>query len=455
MAKLISMMRSVTLIGLLFGMVLCDIDELDDIGDMDFGDMDFGDMDFGGMGDYYGGMGGYGGYGGYGDYGGYGGYDSGPSYTELSDEADLEAFLSDEDQVGSAKVVGFFLEENEEDIEQFQALSSDLKYEGDYKFAYTTEADLLQARKYKGSAVLVYHAPRHTSAKYEKPRKRFPGKSLQDLESVKKFVHKAATPLVGELTWSNMAVYTDALGLPVLTLFAAVDHAKNEKGYTYFANRLRRVAQDYKGKLSFNIADKEMFSHLAKEHGEDAMDLEGKNAVGVGIKKGKMVYTMEGEFSTDALRAFVEAFVAGTLQGKEVVEPDYSSYGEEEEEDYDDGDSAVIESTPETFEADALAAGTAALVEFYAPWCGHCKQLKPEYRRLAAAFEGDAAVNVVAYDASSHGAPEGFDVQGFPTLVFLPADDKSTPEPYEGPRTAEAMEEFIRDRIGGGAKAEL
>ena len=48
-----------------------------------------------------------------------------------------------------------------------------------------------------------------------------------------------------------------------------------------------------------------------------------------------------------------------------------------------------------------------------------------------------------AFDASEEGAPEGFDVQGFPTLFFLPGD-RSTPLPYEGAREAKAMVAFVQ-----------
>lgn len=53
-------------------------------------------------------------------------------------------------------------------------------------------------------------------------------------------------------------------------------------------------------------------------------------------------------------------------------------------------------------------------------------------------------VTIAAMDASTHTAPEQFDVQGFPTLFFVPGDKSKAPIPYEGHRETKAMSDFIR-----------
>ena len=58
------------------------------------------------------------------------------------------------------------------------------------------------------------------------------------------------------------------------------------------------------------------------------------------------------------------------------------------------------------------------MVEFYAPWCGHCKSLAPEYEKAARALKG--IINIGAVDMTTDqavGAP--FNIQGFPTIKFF------------------------------------
>ena len=49
-----------------------------------------------------------------------------------------------------------------------------------------------------------------------------------------------------------------------------------------------------------------------------------------------------------------------------------------------------------------------------------------------------------AFDASEDSPPDGFDIQGFPTLFFVPGD-KSSPIPYEGAREAKSIVKFIQE----------
>jgi protein disulfide-isomerase A6 len=109
--------------------------------------------------------------------------------------------------------------------------------------------------------------------------------------------------------------------------------------------------------------------------------------------------------------------------------------------------SYVTTLTTESFDALALG-GKAALVEFYAPWCGHCKTLAPKYEELAKVFAGDKDVLVAKVDATEDGdLATRFGVTGYPTLKWFPAGSAEA-QPYEGVRELDDLVEFINTNAG-------
>ncbi|CAG9460508.1 unnamed protein product [Pedinophyceae sp. YPF-701] len=97
-----------------------------------------------------------------------------------------------------------------------------------------------------------------------------------------------------------------------------------------------------------------------------------------------------------------------------------------------------------------------AFVEFYAPWCGHCKHLAPEFKKLGAAVTADASlrsrVTIGKVNADTHRAlGQKFGVQGFPTLMYFPRGVRPTSDkdavPYNGARSAGAIADWIRDQL--------
>jgi len=81
-------------------------------------------------------------------------------------------------------------------------------------------------------------------------------------------------------------------------------------------------------------------------------------------------------------------------------------------------------------------------VEFYAPWCGHCKNLAPIWDQLGEAFENVPTVVIAKMDATANAAPEHLDIRGFPTLFFFPADNKAG-IPFNGDRDLESLRKFV------------
>eukprot|EP00882_Tetradesmus_deserticola_P021966 GHRQ01023825.1.p1 GENE.GHRQ01023825.1~~GHRQ01023825.1.p1 ORF type:complete len:259 (-),score=75.64 GHRQ01023825.1:10-786(-) len=94
-------------------------------------------------------------------------------------------------------------------------------------------------------------------------------------------------------------------------------------------------------------------------------------------------------------------------------------------------------------------------LQFYAPWCGHCQQLKPVWEQAAQALRG--IVNVAAVDCDEHKSVAGdHGIRGFPTIKFfyvLNGAIKSSD--YNGGRSAKELVAFAMDKAKAYAFKQL
>jgi len=116
------------------------------------------------------------------------------------------------------------------------------------------------------------------------------------------------------------------------------------------------------------------------------------------------------------------------------------------------GEGNVLDLTPENWEQH-MDGSKAAFVEFFAPWCGHCKNLAPVYEQVGDAFvKNKDKVIVAKVDADKYRElGQRFGVSGFPTLKWFPQGSK-TPEDYDGGRDAQDIIDFINRKSGAGGR---
>lgn len=100
---------------------------------------------------------------------------------------------------------------------------------------------------------------------------------------------------------------------------------------------------------------------------------------------------------------------------------------------------SALQLTPDNW--DSAVAGKTVFVKFFAPWCGHCKKMKPDWDKLMEAFEDSETVLVGDVDCIGSGKPlcDKVGVQGFPTIKF---GDPDNLEAYKGDRDFDALEKF-------------
>lgn len=106
----------------------------------------------------------------------------------------------------------------------------------------------------------------------------------------------------------------------------------------------------------------------------------------------------------------------------------------------------VVQLTDENFKSLVLESEDMWLVEFYAPWCGHCKNLEPHWESAATELKGK--VKLGALDATVHTSTASkYSVQGYPTIKYFPAGRKDgKASEYDGGRTATDIIQWASDK---------
>jgi len=361
----------------------------------------------------------------------------GPSSKELKTVADFETFTSKDDVAVVA-----FLAEDSKLLKTFDKVADKLREKA--RFGKTNVADVLKKAGQKEDTLVLYR-PKVLANKFEPDFVVYDG--AFDKDDIEKFVNKEYFGLVGVRTQDNAKEFK----APVVIAYFAVDYKKNPKGTNYWRNRILKVAEQYKDDFSFAISSKDEFQYEMNEYGIDFVPSE-KPVVTAKNAKGEKFINKE-EFSVENFSDFLKKLKAGELEPFLKSEP---------VPDMNDG--PVIVAVGKNFDDVVTNNGKDTLVEFYAPWCGHCKKLTPIFDELAFKLKNED-VSIVKMDATANDVPALYDVRGFPTLYWLPKDSKDKPVRYDSGRETDDFIKYIAkhatnelqgyDREGNPKKTEL
>lgn len=111
----------------------------------------------------------------------------------------------------------------------------------------------------------------------------------------------------------------------------------------------------------------------------------------------------------------------------------------------------VVELKDSDFEA-RIGTYDIALVKFYAPWCGHCKRMAPEFDKASTTLKhDDSPVALIKVDCTVETKTCGkYGVNGYPTLKIFKGGEVSGD--YNGPRDADGIVKYMRTKAGPSSR---
>jgi protein disulfide-isomerase/protein disulfide-isomerase A1 len=256
--------------------------------------------------------------------------------------------------------------------------------------------------------------------------------SVSDQAKITSFLTDNALPLFGKLDGDSFEKYMDAGKGLVWTLFPPEEPiAEVEK-----KNRamMSEVARKVKGRYFVTYTDTDKF----KEAVESMLGVTEFPAIAVQQKAGaKKKFVFSGsEMTEKSISQFIEDVDAGRVEPKLKSEPVPAS-----------NDEPVRVVVGSTLKSDVFTSDKDVMLEVYAPWCGHCKKLEPEYVKLAKKIKKEELTDllmVAKIDGTTNDSPvDSIEWSGFPSIFFVKAGSNE-PLTYDGERTAKGLWKYIK-----------
>lgn len=335
-----------------------------------------------------------------------------PSVTECKDADAVAAFVKE--NAGKAVVFGASLDKLASDYKKTSMSLRDVIPDS-IAFASVADVALLKdmSKDVTADSVLLVRDDKSADVFSGEP------------DGLEAWTKVGSLPLFAELSRDNAQLYTE-LDKPIFILFQDPEK-KDEKINTDISD----IAKGYRatGALAFTWINNVELKSFAEHIGV------ADKTPGIAIYdfKGDIKYLFLEDYSADALKKWIQAFIDGK------IEPTTKS--EEVPEKNDEPVKIIVgESWADIVEDE----GKDVLVEQYAPWCGHCKKLAPILDELATDLKGVETLVIAKMDSTKNDAPKAYKAQGYPTLHFFPAGSKEG-KPYTGGRSKEDFIKFLME----------
>ncbi|TIA95566.1 hypothetical protein E3P95_03653 [Wallemia ichthyophaga] len=319
-------------------------------------------------------------------------------------------------------IMAYNLKPNTDLYKTFHSTATNLR--DNYLFGESDDSSVAKSAGVSGPSIVIYKS-------FDEGRNDVNTKSL-DENSLTETININSIPLIDEIGPENFSRYATS-GLPLAYIFENPEDPK----LAQHVDELKPIAEEYKGKISFVWIDGVKFV----EHGK-ALNLIKDEWPGFVIQDLQAGHKYPMDITKPVSKKNVAQFVKDFSNGK--VEPSVKSEAIPAEQT----DSAIT-LVADQFDEIVYNNEKDVFVEFYAPWCGHCKRLAPEWEALAQSYENDSSLTIAKMDATANDIPPStkFSISSFPTLKLQPAGTKEWID-YEGDRSPESLREFIKDNRG-------
>lgn len=338
---------------------------------------------------------------------------TGPPATDLTEADQAKKFSEGSDVV----VIGLFEDKESEQAKAFIAAAD--SYD-DLPFGITSVKEVAEALEAEMNTVVVFK-------KFDE------GKAVLDkditTENIQVFITGEQLPLVVEF---NDETAPKIFGGKIMTHLLLFVSKKSDKFDEVLAS-VKESSKKFKGKVLFVLvdADVEENSRISEFFGLTDKDFPCLRLINVredDMKKYKPEFT---ELTSENINTFLDSYLSGELKAHLMTE--------EVPEDWDKKPVKVL--VGKNFNEVAKDKSKSVFVEFYAPWCGHCKQLAPIWDQLGEKFKDSEDIVIAKMDSTANEL-EDIKIEGFPTLKFFPKDSDEVIE-YRGARTFESLKKFV------------
>ncbi|XP_069590818.1 protein disulfide-isomerase A2 [Ranitomeya imitator] len=315
-------------------------------------------------------------------------------------------------------VIGFFKDPDDADLSLFNEVASNTE---DFTFAVAHREEIFEKFGVTADSVIFFKSP---EGKYEYQGDEELG---FDKDELVRFLMVNSMDLVVEYNDQTSEKIFAAKIPNHLLLFI---NKTIEDQLTLLEN-FKQAAPDFKGKILFVVINSDgPHAGVLEYFGLTNEDIPTIRLINIDQVK-KFAFNAE-KITSETVKEFCQSVMDGKIK--------QNLLSEELPEDWDKKPVKVL--VGKNFEEVAYDETKNVFVEFYAPWCSHCKELEPIWEELGKKYKDHENVIIAKMDGTANEI-DGMRVRGYPNLRFFPAGPGRKMIEYTKNRTVELFSKFI------------